>query len=191
MLPEGRGVAWPRMASMQKAICSFGEGCRFLRRLLMNVLHGWTPRANALSFMRLFTELASRSKTLSMADIRASGNEAGEFIAGEQRLLQRRIAGDAGVIGRGKGWRGDFFGVAALTRIFAPSAGFRGRGVVVIGPAFVIEIVRRRARPQVSSSAPFLRRRRELHASTASICLRSDSDWVNSQSRDHASSRVA
>ena len=72
--------------------------------------------------------------TFRWSHIRAGGNEAGEFVAGEQRFLQRRIAGDAGVIGVGKNGADNFFGVVALAKNFCAFGWmFAVGGVVVLG----------------------------------------------------------
>ena len=80
--------------------------------------------------------------TFRWSHVRAGGNEAGEFVAGEQRFLQRCIACDASVIGVGEDGADDFIGVATLAQDFCAFGWmFAVGGVVVIGPAFVIEIV--------------------------------------------------
>src|SRR5579871_2792152 len=128
------------MASMQKAMCSSsGTPSNCAPFVTSSRL---TPRAKALSFIRFFTELASKSRMLFEGRVSARSYEASEFIAGEKGFFQQRISGDAGVIGVGKDRANDFLGVS----LFAQDFGAFGRvsavgGVFMIGPAFVIEIV--------------------------------------------------
>ena len=75
----------------------------------------------------------------------AGDKEAGEFVTSEERVFQRRLAGNVAVVRVGEDGAGDFLGVPALSEDF----GAFGRmlavgGVVGVGPALVIEVVEER-----------------------------------------------
>jgi len=76
------------------------------------------------------------------ADVRAGSEKAGEFVASEEGVLEGCLARYAGIIGVREDGADDFFGIAALAENFGA---FRGMlfvgGVLVVGPALVIEVV--------------------------------------------------
>jgi hypothetical protein len=78
-------------------------------------------------------------------DIDAGGEESGEFIASEKRVLERGFARDSAIVGVSDDGADDFFGVAAFTQEFGAFGGmFLVGSVIVVGPAFVIEIMEER-----------------------------------------------
>ena len=121
---------------MQKPMCSSSSTPRSSPPLTMS--SRFTLRAKALSFIRLSDRLhVNFGKRLAGLDQGNSGDESRKFVAGEERFLHRRIAGDAGVFRMRHDGAADFVGVAALLEDFVAFVGmFFGRG-----PALVIEIV--------------------------------------------------
>jgi hypothetical protein len=77
------------------------------------------------------------------AHVGAGGEEAGEFVAGEEGVLERGLTGDVAVVGVGENGADDLLGIALLAK--DPGA-FGGvllvRGVGFVGPAFVVEVVK-------------------------------------------------
>ena len=77
------------------------------------------------------------------ADVNAGGEEAGEFVAGEERVLEGSLSRDAAIVGVGDDGADDFLGVAEFAEDFGAFGGmFLVRGVIVVGPALVVEIVK-------------------------------------------------
>lgn len=76
-------------------------------------------------------------------DERASGEEAGELVAGKEGVVERRNACHAGVAGVAEDCVNDFFGVSALAENLRAFKGVLFRRVMFrVGPAFVVEIVK-------------------------------------------------
>jgi len=92
---------------------------------------------------------------LRRADVSARGEEAGELVASEQRVLERRLARDAGIVRVREDRANNFFGVAALAQNFRAFRGMsRVGGMFVVGPALVIEVMeQRRDAPNLFISA--------------------------------------
>ena len=123
-------------ASMQKAMCSSRSTPRAAAPLMMS--SRFTLRAKALSFILFRTDLVSTSASdLPGLIKRDSGDEAGEFVAGEESLFHGRVAGHAGVFGVRHDGAADFVGVSALFQDLVALV----RMVLEAGPAFVIEVV--------------------------------------------------
>jgi hypothetical protein len=75
-------------------------------------------------------------------DVSAGGEKAGEFVAGEKRVLESSLAGNTGVFRMGENGADEFFVVAVLAKYFGAFGGMLTVGcVVVVGPALVIEVV--------------------------------------------------
>ena len=80
--------------------------------------------------------------TFRRADVTAGGEKAGEFIAGKERVLERRLARDTGIVRMRENGADNFFGVAQLAEDLCAFGGMLlVCGVGVVGPAFVVEIV--------------------------------------------------
>ena len=76
-------------------------------------------------------------------DIGTSGEEAGEFVAGKEGVLELGLAGNVAVIGVGEDGADRFFTVPVLPEDFGAFGGvFAVGGMVVVGPALVVEVVK-------------------------------------------------
>lgn len=86
---------------------------------------------------------------LRRTNIGAGCEKTGEFVTSEKRVLERSLPRDAGVIGVRENGADEFFAVAVFAKDFGAFGGVFAVGrVVVVGPAFVVEIV------QESGEAP-------------------------------------
>ncbi len=82
---------------------------------------------------------------LRRADVSARGEKAGELVTSEKRVLEGRLARDAGIIRVREDRANNFFGVAALAQNFRAFRGMpRVGSVLVVGPALVIEVMKQR-----------------------------------------------
>ena len=80
---------------------------------------------------------------LGRPNIRTGGDEAGEFVAREKRVLERRLPRDIAVIGVGKNGADDFFGVAAFAKDFRALSRMLAVGeVVTVRPSLVVKVVK-------------------------------------------------
>ena len=97
-----------------------------------------TARAKALSFIFFFTPATSTSAmALRRLHQRAGGEEAGELVAGKERLVEMRFGHDAGVVRVGQDGVQHFLGPAVAAEVGDADEGvLGGRGV-----ALVVEIV--------------------------------------------------
>jgi len=79
------------------------------------------------------------------ANVRTRSEKAGELVASEKRVLEGRLARDAGIIRVREDRANNYFGVAALAQNFRAFRGMPRAGCVfVVGPALVIEIMEQR-----------------------------------------------
>src|SRR5216684_6410737 len=79
------------------------------------------------------------------ADVGAGGEKAGQFVAGEERVLERGLAGDVAVVGVGEDGADDFLRVAFLAKNLGTFGGvLLVRGVGFVGPALVVEVMEQR-----------------------------------------------
>src|SRR6266568_4703154 len=91
--------------------------------------------------------------------ISASGEKAGNLVAGEQRVLQRGLPRHVGVIRMREDGADDLLGVTLLAQDFCAFGGMPLIGeVLLIGPAFVVEVVQQRSdAPKLLVGAGFTR----------------------------------
>ena len=76
-------------------------------------------------------------------DVGAGGKEASEFIAGEEGTLERGFARDIAIVGVREDGADEFVAVAAFSKDFRAFGGMLAvGGVVIVRPAFVVEIVK-------------------------------------------------
>ncbi len=76
------------------------------------------------------------------ANVGASGEKAGQLVAGEEGVLERGLAGDVAVVCVGEDGADDFLGVALLAKDFGAFGGVLFvRSVRFVGPALVVEVV--------------------------------------------------
>ena len=120
----------------------------------------------------------------------AGGEEAGEFVAGKEGVIEGRDARHAGVAGVAEDRVNDFFGVAALAENLRAFVGVLFRRVMFgIEPAFVVEIVKQsRQAPSAFVTAELLGVSPNA-GFDGKACFRRLSLWVYSQRRFQASSR--
>jgi hypothetical protein len=81
---------------------------------------------------------------LRRANVGAGGEKAGQFVAGEEGVLEGRLARHVAIVGVGEDGADDFLGIALLAK---DSGAFGGvlfvRGVGFVGPALVVEVVQK------------------------------------------------
>lgn len=75
-------------------------------------------------------------------NVGAGGQKAGKFVAGEQRVFEWRLTRDAGVVGVREDGTNKLFAVTMRAEDFSAFSGmFTVGGMVVVGPALVVEVV--------------------------------------------------
>jgi hypothetical protein len=90
-------------------------------------------------------------------NVGAGGEEASQFVASEEGVLELGFARDARVIGVGKDGANQFRGIAVFAQDFGAFGGMLAvGGVVIVGPALVVEIVEERGEaPEVFVGTEF------------------------------------
>lgn len=94
---------------------------------------------------------------LGRPDVGAGDEETGQFIAGEERVFEWSLAGNAGIIGVGKNGPNHFFRIMMSAENFCPFGGVLAvGGMVVVGPPLVIKVMKERGdAPEVLVGAVF------------------------------------
>jgi hypothetical protein len=90
-------------------------------------------------------------------NISAGGEKPGELVASEEGVFELGFASDASVIGVGEDGANEFGGIAVFAEDFGAFRGMLTIGrVVIVGPAFVVEVVQERGEgPEVLVGAEF------------------------------------